>query len=613
MKGLLLISGIAVLIVAYFLATSPSYNDVSLSELRESYDYVIVGAGSAGCVLAARLTENPNVSVLLLESGGDDDLVSVRIPLAASTLPSSRLNWNYKADTDPGDLAGRWKYGGQFNWIAGHGIGGGSSVNWMMYTRGHADDFNAWEKSGAKGWSYADVLPYFKKAESYIGSQPVDEEYHGDDGPLAVTTADPITPALAAILDAAEEAGYGRTRDYNGQNQFGFGRTQYTIKNGRRWSAADAYLRPAWHRPNLHVMTGAHVSRVLMRQKIAGGVEFFPTVSTSAIQVRVRKEVLVSAGAVGTPKILMLSGIGPREELTKHGIPVVEELNVGKNLQDHVISGLSVLLNGHHGGRRADAESLSSLLNYYARGRGLLATSALDVTGFVRTSYAIAENWTRPDVQFYVNCMGIDPDLDTRMGNMDKGIVELAVRSAGMRAEDINACSVYMSLLHPDSVGHMRLRSTGPFDSPLIRPMYFSQRRDVQVLAESLRMLLQLLKMNALSPYVNGSSTLAVFDALRTNVCPGLALDSDECLERYVQAYTSTSYHYCSTCKMGAADDSTAVVDEALRVRGVAGLRVVDASVMPSETSGNLNAPTIMIAEKAADMIKERWGLELPE
>ena len=588
----------------------PTYDDVSVDVLNEVYDFIIVGAGSAGCVLAARLTENRNFSVLLLESGvhGDDNFL-VKTPLGMVKLPDTHLNWRYKADAD--GLASRMKHGGQHLWNAGKALGGTSTLNWMMYTRGNPEDFNHWEAMGAEGWGYDDVLPYFKKAENYKGSNPVDDGFHGDDGPLTVTHASKLLPAAQTILEAAKEKGYDLINDYNGKTQFGFATTQYTIQDGERWSTSRAYLKPSWKRPNLHVMTSAHVIRVVMEGERAVGVEFYPPKSMSGRVVKAKKEVILSAGTVGSAKILLLSGIGPKEELDKHEIPVVKDLPVGEGIQDHLVAGHGFLLNGDYGLTADRAESIPTLLSYFISGTGALSTSGLDTTGFVRTKYAIADNSSVPDIQYFITCLSGDFELARAMSNYEDGFSETIMRHVGVgRSEPDKAkgCAFYTTLLHPVSRGHIKLKSARPFETPVIRPNYFSERRDVDVLREGLKIALDISRAHVLDEYLEKRDGKPVFimQAFEKLFCES-DFDSDACLDKLTQLLASTCWHYTSSCKMGGKDDPTAVVDPHLRVRGLTGLRVVDASVMPSVTSGNTNAPTIMIAEKASDLIKDAW------
>ena len=420
-----------------------------MNDLNDEYDFIIVGAGSAGCVLAARLTENRNFSVLLLESGVDgDDVKLVKTPLAAGKLPDTHLNWRYKADVD--SLMGTLKDGSQTYWIAGKALGGTSTLNWMMYTRGNPEDFNHWEAMGAEGWGYDDVLPYFKKAENYKGSNPVDDEFHGDDGPLTVTHASKLLPAAQTILEAAKEKGYDLINDYNGKTQFGFATTQYTIQDGERWSTSRAYLKPSWKRPNLHVMTSAHVIQVVMEGERAVGVEFYPPKSMSGRVVKAKKEVVLSAGTAGSAKILLLSGIGPKEELDKHEIPVVKDLPVGEGVQDHVLMAHGISLSGDYGVTAAEAKSIPSLLSYYILGTGALSTSGLDITGFVRTKYAIADNSSLPDIQHFALCVSGNPDTAKVMGNFEDGLAEVLRRYVGFDRNKLGkgrGCVFYATLI----------------------------------------------------------------------------------------------------------------------------------------------------------------------
>jgi choline dehydrogenase len=518
------------------------------------YDYIIIGAGSAGCVLASRLSEDPQVKVLLLEAGGPDKQKEIHIPLAFSKLFKSKCDWVYYTDPEP-QLGNRSLY-----WPRGKVLGGSSSINAMIYIRGNRADYDHWRDLGNAGWGYEDVLPCFKKSER---QQRGASEFHGADGPLCVSDHRTLNPLSEAFIQAAEEAGFSRNGDFNGESQEGFGFYQVTQSNGRRHSAAAAFLKPAMSRPNLKVRTQAHVFGIYFEGRRAAIVSFQD--AHGSRQERVRREVIFCGGAIGSPQLLMLSGIGPAQHLRDFNIPVVCDLpGVGGNLQDHpccvvayeCIKPVSL----------AAAESLPNLLQYLCFGKGPLTSNVAEAGGFIRT---------RPDCPF--------PDLQFHFGA--GYFVE-----HGFRKYDGHAFALGPTLLHPYSRGEIRLRSANPLDAPSIRANYYSDPRDLDVMLEGVKLSRTLAAANA-------------FVGLRgKELHPGPDAKEDAALRAHISNFTETLYHPAGTCKMGS--DAMAVVDSELRVHGVEGLRVVDASIMPTVVGGNTNAPTIMIAEKAAEMIR---------
>ncbi len=520
------------------------------------YDYVIVGAGSAGCVLASRLTEDPNVSVLLLEAGGSDKKQEVQIPAAFSKLFKTPLDWNYETEPQP-HLKDRKLY-----WPRGKMLGGSSSMNAMMYVRGNRHDYDEWAESGNPGWAFADVLPYFKKAEHY---ERGGSDYAGSAGPLNVTDLRTVNPITSACLEAAVEAGLARTDDFNGRTQEGVGATLVTQKNGARYSTATAYLKPALKRPNLTVQTGAQVARVLTDGTRAVGVSYLR--DGAQVEERARREVILCGGAINSPQLLLLSGIGPAEHLKALGIAVVADLpGVGQNLQDHLASGVQ-----YHSKQPVSlfsAEKPVNILNYLLFKKGPLTSNVAEGVAFVKT---------RPDL--------LVPDLELLFA--PSFFVD-----HGFGNPPGHGFTIGVVLLHPESKGSLTLRSTNPTDPPVIQPNYLSSERDVQVMIEGLRLARKIGQARALDAY-RGDEFL-----------PGEAAQSDADLAEFLRERSETLYHPVGTCRMG--EDPLAVVDPALRVRGVEGLRVVDASVIPTIISGHTNAPSIMIAEKAADLIREQ-------
>ncbi len=518
------------------------------------YDYIIVGAGSAGCVLANRLTEDPSVKVLLLEAGGADSRREIHIPAAFSKLFQTACDWAYFTEAEP-QLENRKLY-----WPRGKVLGGSSSINAMIYIRGNRKDYDQWAALGNPGWSFADILPYFKKSQN---QERGPSEYHGTGGPLNVSDLRSANPLSLAFVEAAVEAGFTRNSDFNAASQEGFGTYQVTQQNGRRHSAADAYLRPAMGRPNLKVITAGHASGILFEGKRAVGVSFQQGESNR--QERADREVILCAGAIGSPQLLMLSGIGPGPQLRTFSIPVVCDLpGVGRNLQDHPSVGL--IYQCLEPVSLASAESLTSLLRYVCFKKGLLTSNVGEAGGFVKSSSACPT----PDIQFH-----FAPGY---------------FKNHGSEKIKEHAFSFGPTLVRPCSKGSISLRSSNPLDSPRILANYFADARDLDAIVEGIKVARAISRSSALARYRG------------RELFPGDDIQGDAGFRDYARRITETLYHPVGTCKMG--NDAEAVVDSELRVHGVEGLRVVDASIMPIVPGGNTNAPTIMVAEKAADLIK---------
>lgn len=519
------------------------------------YDYVIVGAGSAGCVLAARLTEDPQVRVLLLEAGGPNTPKESRIPAAFSKLYKTAVDWNYSTDPEP-HLNGRKLY-----WPRGKMLGGSSSINAMIYIRGNALDYDRWESLGNIGWGFADVLPYFKKSEN---QERGSSAYHGTGGPLNIADLRYVNPLTRAFLSAAGELGIPSNPDFNAQVQDGAGLNQVTQKNGKRHSAADAYLRPGLHRKNLSVLTGAHVSRLLIERGRALGVAYLRNGVME--EARADREVILSGGTINSPQVLLLSGIGPADELARAGVPMHHDLpGVGKNLQDHVMVSVGYFCTKPVS--MASAESVPNFLRYFLFKRGPLVSNVAEAAIFLRTTTGLVE----PDLQllfgpaYYVN-HGLSPRPEHCFG-------------------------FGPTLITPESRGEISLRSANALEPPAIRSNYLSTEADMRVIIHGVRLSRQLAHSNAFDAYTG------------EELHPGANVKTDAEISEFIRSEAETLYHPVGTCKMGS--DSMAVVDARLRVRGIESLRVVDASVMPRIIAGNTNAPTIMIAEKAADMIRQ--------
>ena len=519
-----------------------------------TYDYVIVGAGSAGCVLAARLTEPADLKVLLLEAGGPDSSPFIHMPAGLARLVNdARVDWRYYTEPEPA-LCGRRLY-----WPRGRVLGGSSSINAMCYTRGHPRDYDEWAELTGDEWSYARVLPYFLKAEDRVAGASA---YHGQGGPLSVSDLKYHNPLSALFVEAAVACGLPRNADFNGATQEGVGFYQVTQRKGRRCSSAVGYLRPALARSNLEVRTGCLATRVLIDGRRACAVEYRERGATSL--ARAEREVLLAAGALGSPQLLLLSGIGPPDELSALGIPVlVRSPEVGKNLQDHLdfctLSKCTRPITYDFSRGR----ELIVALRYLLTRSGPGASNIAEAGAFARSSRA---EDSRPDLQLHF----VPAQLDDHGRNRLPG-----------HGFTIHACG-----LRPRSRGEVRLRSARPEDPPRIRPGYLSDPRDLAVLLEGIDLSRAIIRAAPFAPFRG------------EEIFPGEGVTTRAGIEEVVRRKAETIYHPVGTCRMGRDLDS--VVDAELRVRGAQGIRVVDASVMPRLIGGNTNAPTIMIAEKAA-------------
>lgn len=522
-------------------------------------DFVIIGSGSAGSALAYRLSEDGKHSVLVLEFGGSDIGPLIQMPAALSyPMNMSRYDWGFETEPEP-HLGGR-----RLACPRGKVIGGSSSINGMVYVRGNAGDYAHWQESGAHGWGYADVLPYFKRMEHSHGGQ---SGWRGTDGPLHITRGPRQNPLYHAFVEAGRQAGYAVTDDYNGERQEGFGAMEQTVYRGRRWSAANAYLKPALKRPNVSLLR-CFARKIILERGRACGVEIDYKGQRSAVMAN--REVIVAASAINSPKLLMLSGIGPAAHLQEHGITVVSNRpGVGQNLQDH--------LEVYYQHECKQPITLYSQLNLFSKAaiglRWLLtksghgATNHFESAGFIRTN----ANVPYPDLQYH--------------------FLPVAIRYDGRSPVKNHGFQVHLGPMRSDSRGAVTLRSADPGEAPRILFNYMSTEKDWSDFRRCIRLTEEVFGQPAMAPY------------LGPRIAPAPEITSDEQLNDYIKDAVESAYHPCGTCKMGAADDASAVVDPQCRVIGVEALRVIDSSIFPRITNGNLNGPSIMVGEKGSDFV----------
>ena len=525
------------------------------------FDYIIIGAGSAGCVVANRITSVDGNKVLLLEAGPKNTALSLKIPAAIlSNLTSTKHNWAFQGEPEP-ELNDR-----TLKHDRGKTLGGSSSINGLVFIRGHALDFDGWQQAGCTGWGFADVLPYFKKMETYKGGT---DEYRGRDGPLHVHRSTPEDPLSVAFLQAGKEAGYPETNDISGYRQEGFGGFDRTVFKGERWSTARAYLDPIRHRQNLKIQTNTQVQRLLFEGTRATGVIYKDKNGVSQI-VEAKKEIILSAGAVGSPHLLMLSGVGPAHHIQKNGVDLVKNIpGVGQNLNDHPDFVLKYKCKQpvSFWPKTKPLGKLKAGVEWLLTRKGVCTSNLFDSVACVRSDKGVAY----PDLQLCISPIAVD----------DKTWAPLQE----------HAFQIHVGLMRPQSRGHIELRDNNPSSPPRILANYLQDPRDRVLMHKGVRLIRELVKQPAFA------------ELCGEEIFPGEPVQSDAQLDASLNSHVYTQWHLSGTARMGSKNDKGAVVDIEGRVHGLQGLRVVDASIMPSVTNGNTNAPTIMIAEKLSDAI----------
>ena len=537
--------------------------------MNKDIDYIIVGAGSAGCVLANRLSESGEYQVVLLETGGSDKNIMIQMPTALSyPMNTEKYAWQFHTEPEP-YLDNR-----KMHCPRGKVMGGSSSINGMVYVRGHARDFDQWEEKGAAGWSYKDCLPYFKRSETWYKGE---DDYRGGNGPVATSNGNnmKLNPLYKAFIEAGQDAGYPKTSDYNGKQQEGFGPMHMTVGNGVRSSTSNAYIKPAKNRPNLTILSGVLVQRVLLKNKVARGVEY--KVNGKTEKLNASKEVILCAGSIGSPQLLQLSGIGPKEVLQSAGVEVKHHLpGVGENLQDH----LEVYFQYHC----KKPITLNSKLNLFSKGligiqwilskTGLGATNHFESCGFIRSRVGL--EW--PNIQYH--------------------FLPAAMRYDGNAAMSGHGYQVHAGVNKVNSRGSIKINSSEAEAKPTILFNYLEDKQDIQDWRDCIRLTREILNQPSLDEFNAGEAN------------PGDNINSDDEIDAWVRANVESAYHPSCSCKMGDLEDTMTVVDNEGRVNGIQSLRVIDSSIFPTIPNGNLNGPTIMLAEKMADVVLGKTPLK---
>jgi len=537
--------------------------------MNKDIDYIIVGAGSAGCVLANRLSESGEYQVVLLETGGSDKNIMIQMPTALSyPMNTEKYAWQFHTEPEP-YLDNR-----KMHCPRGKVMGGSSSINGMVYVRGHARDFDQWEEKGAAGWSYQDCLPYFKRSETWYKGE---DDYRGGNGPVATSNGNnmKLNPLYKAFIGAGQDAGYPKTSDYNGKQQEGFGPMHMTVGNGVRSSTSNAYIKPAKNRPNLTILSGVLVQRVLLKNKVARGVEY--KVNGKTEKLNASKEVILCAGSIGSPQLLQLSGIGPKEVLQSAGVEVKHHLpGVGENLQDH----LEVYFQYHC----KKPITLNSKLNLFSKGligiqwilskTGLGATNHFESCGFIRSRVGL--EW--PNIQYH--------------------FLPAAMRYDGNAAMSGHGYQVHAGVNKVNSRGSIKINSSEAEAKPTILFNYLEDKQDIQDWRDCIRLTREILNQPSLDEFNAGEAN------------PGDNINSDDEIDAWVRANVESAYHPSCSCKMGDLEDTMTVVDNEGRVNGIQSLRVIDSSIFPTIPNGNLNGPTIMLAEKMADVVLGKTPLK---
>ena len=537
--------------------------------MNKDIDYIIVGAGSAGCVLANRLSESGEYQVVLLETGGSDKNIMIQMPTALSyPMNTEKYAWQFHTEPEP-YLDNR-----KMHCPRGKVMGGSSSINGMVYVRGHARDFDQWEEKGAAGWSYKDCLPYFKRSETWYKGE---DDYRGGNGPVATSNGNnmKLNPLYKAFIGAGQDAGYPKTSDYNGKQQEGFGPMHMTVGNGVRSSTSNAYIKPAKNRPNLTILSGVLVQRVLLKNKVARGVEY--KVNGKTKKLNATKEVILCAGSIGSPQLLQLSGIGPKEVLQSAGVEVKHHLpGVGENLQDH----LEVYFQYHC----KKPITLNSKLNLFSKGligiqwilskTGLGATNHFESCGFIRSRVGL--EW--PNIQYH--------------------FLPAAMRYDGNAAMSGHGYQVHAGVNKVNSRGSIKINSSDAEAKPTILFNYLEDKQDIQDWRDCIRLTREILNQPSLDEFNAGEAN------------PGDNINSDDEIDAWVRANVESAYHPSCSCKMGDLEDTMTVVDNEGRVNGIQSLRVIDSSIFPTIPNGNLNGPTIMLAEKMADVVLGKTPLK---